>query len=95
MLELGNYTEQLHQAMADLITKTNIDYVITFGEHSKFICDYLSKNKDRLKAIHCAHRSKIHHHIKKLCQPGDFFLVKGSRSMHMEETVDFIKKHLN
>ena len=39
MLELGNYTEELHKNIGDVVIDNKIDVLITVGEYSKYIVD--------------------------------------------------------
>ena len=46
-----------------------------------------------IKAVHCNDLGELHRQLMEVCRPGDAVLVKGSRDMHMERTVEFLKEH--
>jgi UDP-N-acetylmuramoyl-tripeptide--D-alanyl-D-alanine ligase len=85
MTELGNNTDRYHLELADYIKKFQIDYTLAIGNHTKVTMQRLDKNKfwfDSKKAL----LSKL----LKIIDAKSIVLVKGSRSMKMEELVSKI-----
>lgn len=93
MLELGEKAEILHEKMAELIAKTSIDYVLAKGEYCRFIVQKLETGLSKVKAVHFQEFEEIYKEIKRLLSAKDIVLVKGSRSMQMENVVQFIRKN--
>lgn len=92
MLELGDDAEKLHRALADDIDRSGTNLLITHGKLSKLIGEELVKMKSEVEAVHCDSQAEINKKINQFCQPKDFILVKGSRSMKMERTIQYILK---
>jgi len=92
MLELGNQARQWHQKMGRMMAKTDISEVMTIGRYARFINQGVQDENNRIVAGHYDHLASVHRRLKQICGPGDAVLVKGSRGMHMERTVQFLKK---
>ena len=52
MLELGKHSKKLHQSIAAIINKTNIDKVFIKGRFMKFMFEKLSKSQKRVEFYH-------------------------------------------
>lgn len=94
MLELGRQAVKLHQLMGKIVASSSIDCVITIGEYSKYIAQEVERTGQGIIAVHCRSFMDVHKCLKNLCGPGDIFLVKGSRGMHMEKTVEFLEQEM-
>ncbi len=93
MLELGSQARVLHRSVGKEVAELNFDLLLTFGEYAKLIAQTAQDKDPRLVAYHCRSINQVHHRLKNFCRPGDAILVKGSRGMHMERTVDFLNKN--
>lgn len=87
MLELGELATLLHEEIGHFAVCLEVDVVITVGELAKSIASGARKTlthsfNSNKEAVEC---------LKELIRLGDVVLVKGSRSMHMEEIVQEIK----
>jgi UDP-N-acetylmuramoyl-tripeptide--D-alanyl-D-alanine ligase len=85
MLELGKVSAQEHEAIGAALAAAGIPYVFTFGRHSRSVSRAVSG-----VARHAAHFTDKHalcEALDVLLEEGDTVLVKGSRSMRMEEVV--------
>ena len=91
MLELGKFSEELHQKVGKVVVENKIDILITVGELAKNI-SFISRNlgmkeenifdcKDNLEAINT---------IKSIMDEHDIILVKASNGMKFKEIVDAI-----
>ena len=81
MLELGNIETEEHNKLADSFNKSNIDIILTYGELSKDIHKYISKNK---YSKHYNNKSKLRIELNNLVCKDDIVYLKGSRSMKLE-----------
>jgi len=90
MLELGRASDGLHCQMGRLIADSDIDILLTVGRHSRFTAQAAKKNK-RLKVHHFTSLVSAQNRLAKYLQPNDTILVKGSRGIHLEKIVEFIK----
>ena len=89
MLELGEYTEPAHRAIAQNLR--GIDILITVGTRAKFIADEARNFGFDPGAIHEFLRSEeAARELKKIVKDGDLVLIKGSESMRMERVVEAI-----
>ena len=88
MLELGQGSEKFHRQVGGIVTKLGIDYLITFGEESKYIFDEARKTGFSVdQSFQFDDIEKIIDFIKNLIIPDDILLIKGSRAMKMEEII--------
>lgn len=87
MLELGSISAEAHRKIGDILADNNIDMVITLGEQAKNISD-----QARRSGISEVYEAKDHEEIKNILklnlQTGDTVLLKGSRGMKMEKTLE-------
>jgi UDP-N-acetylmuramoyl-tripeptide--D-alanyl-D-alanine ligase len=91
MLELGKDSEKLHREIGEIISKTNIDYLVTFGEKARYIFDEALKNNfSKNKIFRFFKKNQIIELLKEMIKENDVVLVKGSRGMEMEEIVEKI-----
>ena len=91
MLELGNDSETMHKQAGEIISKTDIDFLITFGEKAKYIFEEAIKNNfSEDNAFHFNNKEKIVELLKNEIKKDDVVLVKGSRGMEMEKIVEKI-----
>jgi UDP-N-acetylmuramoyl-tripeptide--D-alanyl-D-alanine ligase len=93
MLELGWQSKPLHQSAGRMIARSRADIVLTIGRQAKYITQSVNCLKGRIRAFHCDDLKGVHRRLNRMYCPGDAILVKGSRSMHMERTVAFLKTH--
>lgn len=80
MLELGEFTKELHSEVGRKAKELGIRLVLTFGENAKFIAENSG-------GIHFASKEKLVERLRQEVSEGDFVLVKGSRGMKMEEVI--------
>lgn len=81
MKELGPDTEEEHQKIADLVATNGFDKAYFVGENFSHVSTQfpLYKNFDELKE-----------HLSKHPIEGSYVLLKGSRSMHLENCIDLL-----
>ena len=85
MLELGEYSEDLHRKVGDLIK--DIDILITVGDLAK----YISENAKISNKIECNSNEEAITRIKNIIQEDDVILLKASNSMNFSEIADALK----
>ncbi|SKC78849.1 UDP-N-acetylmuramoyl-tripeptide--D-alanyl-D-alanine ligase [Maledivibacter halophilus] len=93
MLELGNYSRRAHEKVGELVSKKNIDLLITVGPEAKNIVKgaiesgFPKENTfvlgDNMTAINL---------LSYIKESGDVILIKASRSMKMEEIVQYLQE---
>ena len=92
MLELGDFAEQAHRQVGEKAALTGCEYVLTFGDLSRFIADEAEKNG--CKAFAFDDKEKISGFLFENIKEGDAVLFKGSRGMKMEEIFISLYKKL-
>ena len=88
VLELGEFSKQMHQKMGEEVASNNIDILITVGKEAKTIADTVkdkSKNIDIYSFDKNEDASKL---LKQIMKENDVILVKASNGMHFEEIVN-------
>ncbi|CAG0935098.1 UDP-N-acetylmuramoyl-tripeptide--D-alanyl-D-alanine ligase [Thermoflexales bacterium] len=90
MLELGEYEDEGHR-MVGLRAIDVTDVLVTVGALGQTIAQEALNNgmaPDHVKA--CATNDEATAYLEAIVQPGDMVLIKGSRSLHMEEIVNVL-----
>ena len=91
MLELGEYTKELHQKVGEEVVKNKIDILITVGEYSKDI----SKKARELhmnEIYECENKEEATEKIKDIMRSGDAIVLKASNAMKLGEILENLKK---
>ncbi|MGL4791330.1 MAG: UDP-N-acetylmuramoyl-tripeptide--D-alanyl-D-alanine ligase [Anaerotignaceae bacterium] len=86
MFELGEYAQALHKEVGEYALEKNLDLVVCIGELSKNI--YQACNKGNALYFETQEDFFEYGGIKK----GDVCLVKASRGMHFEKTVEKLQE---
>lgn len=89
MKELGDTAEQLHRAAGTDVAENRFDYLFTFGDDARFIAEgALAAGMEKMRVNHFTTKDTMIQSVKEILREGDVVLVKGSRSMKMEEVAD-------
>lgn len=89
MLELGEYSQTLHEKIATVLQKNQIDILITVGKQAEYIAKKAKELK--LEAVYeCSSNQEAIAKIQSIRQEGDIILVKASHSMKFDEIVKAI-----
>lgn len=91
MYELGEEEKTSHRQMGELATKLGVNLLVAVGELASFIAQgALESGMEPEQVIVCSSNGEVEKKLPKL-ESGDTILVKGSRSMKMEEIVDIFR----
>ena len=88
MLELGKHSKKLHQSIAAIINKTNIDKVFIKGRNMKFMFEKLSDSK---KGRVLFNKSQIIDLIRNDLNNNDNLMVKASNATGFNKIIKEIK----
>ncbi len=88
MLELGKYSKKLHQSIATIINKTNIDKVFVKGRYMKFMFEKLSDSK---KGRVLSNKSQIIDLLRNDLNNNDSLMVKASNATGFNKILKEIK----
>ncbi len=88
MLELGKLSEQEHFKIGLHIAENEIDFAVCIGNYSKYISKGIEE-KNICTSIKIAENNfEAYEYLRKILQPYDTILVKGSRGMKTDEIVN-------
>ena len=91
MLELGEFSYELHKKVGEEIIKNKIDVLVTVGEMGKVISD--TAKKGNVTVYHCENNDRAIEKTKEIIKSEDIILVKASNGMKFKNIVDgLIKK---
>ena len=90
MLELGEYSEELHRMVGKEITKHKIDVLITIGNDSKYIADEAKINKDNIYV--CSNNQEAYEILENILEENDVVLLKASNLLNLSEILEMLKK---
>ncbi len=92
MLELGEYSAGYHKEIGSLTAALCYDLLITIGDYGKFIRQGAREEEMAEQKIHHfdkQEKDRLADRLTELVPNNSIVLLKGSRSMHMEDIVQF------
>lgn len=88
MLELGDYSQQLHEEVGSYVASKGIDILVCVGKEAKYI---YQKARESMKDVYYFESNQeVIARLDELLKEGDVILVKGSHSMNLKEVVEKI-----
>lgn len=89
MMELGEFTEELHSKVGEDVCKNKIDILITVGEFAENIAK--KAQKLGMKDVYiCKNNKEATEILEKIMQENDIILMKASNSMKFSEILENI-----
>jgi UDP-N-acetylmuramoyl-tripeptide--D-alanyl-D-alanine ligase len=88
MLELGEYSEEAHRYLGDVIAEIGIDVLVTVGDHAKFI----GENASLQNWEHCDNASIAANFLLSEVTKDDVILLQASRDISLDIVVDSLEK---
>ena len=93
MLELGEYTKEIHEQVGEGITPDTLDILITVGNNAKYIKETALKNNFSNSNIYSfIDSNELIQSIDKILSTNDIVLLKGSHSMNLYKVVEHLVK---
>ncbi|MCS7092274.1 MAG: UDP-N-acetylmuramoyl-tripeptide--D-alanyl-D-alanine ligase, partial [Patescibacteria group bacterium] len=93
MKELGAHAIKGHEDVGEYVAEVGVDELITIGALTKETIKSASKNANRkMNAVNLESNQEVVKELLKRLQPNDVVLIKGSRSMKLDEVVDTIQR---
>ena len=90
MLELGDYSKEIHTNIGKVVNENNIDILVTVGNESKYIDE-----EARCEKRHFNTNQEANEYLKSIVQDNDVILVKASNSLKFIEIVNCLKGEEN
>lgn len=92
MFELGSAEQRAHADVGRQAAENGVDIVITRGELTRFTAQ-AARDAGVPEVYECPTHEEAAALLKKLLQPGDTVLFKGSHGMHMEKIIEMLEKN--
>ena len=92
MLELGEFSKELHEKVGKVVAENKIDILITVGNESKYIAQ-IAKESGIDKIYTFNNNKDAIDKLKKILAVDDVALVKASNSMNFKEIVNSLIQH--
>ena len=86
VLELGDYAEDIHRQIGMELLASNLDYIVTIGNYTKYVDSYL-KDNGYGNIRHFDKESDSYDFIEGLLKEGDTVLFKGSHGINLKNIV--------
>ena len=90
MLELGDYSKEIHSNIGKVVSENNIDLLVTVGNDSK----YINENSN-VENVHFENNNDAIKYLKGIIKKGDSILLKASNSLNFIEIVNALKGEKN
>lgn len=88
MLELGDYSQQLHEEVGSYVASKGIDILVCVGKEAKYI--YQRARESMKDVYYFESNQEVIARLDELLKEDDVILVKGSHSMNLKEVVEKI-----
>ncbi len=96
ILELGEFSEELHKKVGEEVYKNNVDILICRGENARHIVEEVRKLGMKEENIfYLKDNEQIVNKLKDLVKPEDIILLKASNGMKFFDIVEQIKMILD
>jgi len=92
MLELGEFSKEMHEKVGEEVFKNNVNILLTVGENSKYIANKAVEIGFKKENVFmCNNNEETINILKEILKSDDIVLVKASNSMKLGEIVEEIK----
>lgn len=91
VLELGKYSENIHKEIGKVLLDSNLDYIVTIGNDTKYTDAYLNSNGYN-NVKHFAKENDSYEYLDNLLKEGDMVLIKGSHGINLKNVVNYLIK---
>ena len=93
MLELGDFSKEMHEKVGEEVYKNNVNILLTVGEYSKYIANKAKEKGFKKENIFiCKNNDEATSILKNILKSDDMVLLKASNSMKLGEVVEQIRK---
>ena len=90
MLELGEYSKELHEKVGKEVIKNKIDILIVVGKEAKYIANIAKEEMNKENVIECNSNEEAANVLNKIKKENDCILFKASNGMKFGEIIEKI-----
>lgn len=94
MLELGEFSEQLHRSVGKHVAIKNIDLLVVVGKEARFIAAG-AKDAGMMNIYCCKDNEEVINYLRNNLCSNDVVLLKGSNGMKLKDVVTQIEEKLS
>ena len=88
MLELGEFSKELHEKVGEEVAKNNVDVLVIVGEEAKYIASVAERiGMSKEFIVECDSNKQAIEVIRSIMREGDSILFKASNAMHFDEII--------
>lgn len=87
MLELGEYSVELHKQVGEIFKEIDFDIVLTQGENTQYICENAKKYMKNKTVINFKTQEELIYFVLKEMKMGDLIYLKASNKMNFNNIV--------
>ena len=91
MLELGEFSKDLHTKVGEEVAKNEIDILVTVGENATFINKKAKELNKNIEEFHFDNNKEAGNYLNSIKKDGDIILFKASNGMKFSQIIDYIK----
>jgi UDP-N-acetylmuramyl pentapeptide synthase len=92
MLELGSHTAEAHRELGRQAAQAGLDFLVIYGTHCQEVATGAQEaGLPAPQLFPVTTKEEGARLLKDFLKPGDWLLVKGSRSMQMETIIELLK----
>ncbi len=89
MLELGAYSQMLHEELGKYTAVCGVDVLVTIGKQAEYIAKKAVESGVK-GTVHFDNNMDATDYLKSILKSGDLILFKGSRGMKLESIIDIL-----
>lgn len=90
VLELGDFSKDIHQKIGYEVEKNKIDILITVGQEAKYIAQKVKELSNKVNIYVCDSNQEAIEIINNVKNEGDIILIKASNGMKFNEIIEKI-----
>lgn len=90
MLELGEYSKELHSQVGEVFKDVNFDILLTQGENTEYICKTAKKYMKDKTIINFKTQEELMSYLLDTIEAGDLIYLKASKKMKFNNIVEIL-----
>lgn len=91
VLEVGDYNEEIHTKIGEVLFNSNLDIIVTIGDNTRYTDKYLL-DKGFVNRYHFSNESESYEFFDDMLRSGDVVLFKASNSMKLKNIVNYLTR---